>query len=298
MLTQHRARPRRGFSLVEVLLAITVTTVIGAAVTTLISRNARFFSLTAGEASARGVARTASSVLTSELRMVQDVGGISYASQNGDTITLRTPYAFGLVCNNGTPTTVSILPVDSAMNAMSTFGGWAYKNGTTYTYVDIPTVSSTLSPGTATTCTTTAGIRTLSVSGRNGVVWAISPGQAGITVGTPMFLYQRVRYVLNADSSSFRPYKSLRRQIMSGSTIVSQEELAGPLDTSSHFKYWNSTAGATSWTAPSATPAATLDSIKGVQLAFDAVALNTQPGLTPRVTKSRTSIFFRNRRAQ
>jgi prepilin-type N-terminal cleavage/methylation domain-containing protein len=299
MLNGTSASNRAGFSLAEMMIALVVASVLGASVTTFISRNSRFFNRESGEAQARSVSQGATNVLMADLRMVQDVGGVSYAAATGDTLQLRTPYAFGLICTTTSPTTVTLVPVDTAMTTNSAFGGYAFRGAASYTYVDKTTTSSpALSAGAAATCTgAPANLSTLSINGITGTITTITPGPVGQPIGTPIFLYQRVRYVLDTLNSSWRPYKSLRRQLMRGAVIVSEEELAGPFDVSSRFNYFRSVTGTPAeWQTSSATPPAVLDSIKGVELAFDAVVLNSQAGVTPRMTKTRNAIFFRNRR--
>jgi prepilin-type N-terminal cleavage/methylation domain-containing protein len=117
---------RRAMTLAEVLIALLLIGIVGAMFTKMLVAQGRFFNAQYGQRSARSVSRAPMNFLLSELRMVQDEGGVADAQADGKRIRLKVPYRFGVVCGTTTGATVaSVLPVDSAVSA--TYAGWAWR---------------------------------------------------------------------------------------------------------------------------------------------------------------------------
>ena len=130
---------RRGFTLIEFAIALIIVGIIGAAFTKLLTSQSRFFDQQTNIRKARSVARNSMNVMLSDLRMVQDSGGIDSAASDGKLIRIKVPYRFGLVCaTNGTITTVSMLPSDSSVVAMAKYGGFAWRDTLTGRYRSSP----------------------------------------------------------------------------------------------------------------------------------------------------------------
>src|SRR5690606_29287486 len=87
---------RAGFTLAEVLIALTLTAIIGAAVTGVFVSQSRFFDHQEKVGAAREVSRGALNIMMSEMRMLHQDSAIVSATDR--RITLRVPYAFGFVC--------------------------------------------------------------------------------------------------------------------------------------------------------------------------------------------------------
>jgi prepilin-type N-terminal cleavage/methylation domain-containing protein len=149
---------RKGFTLNEVMISLVILSVVGAAFTRILMYQTRYLAHETSLRTARSVARTANNVLLSDLRTVQDSGGVDSVGLGGQFIRILVPYRFGLVCaTNGFVTTVSMLPVDSATIALSVYKGFAWRDSLTGRYhyimpsdptgVDIPTT------GVGPTCT-------------------------------------------------------------------------------------------------------------------------------------------------
>ena len=124
-----RLRQRAAYTMVELLIAIMILAIVATAMTRLMVTQANFTSAQTALRGARSVSRDAYNILMTDLRMVQDSGGLTYAKK--DSIKVRVPMAFGLVCAVfGSYTTVSLVPVDSALFALGTYGGTAYRDTT------------------------------------------------------------------------------------------------------------------------------------------------------------------------
>ena len=199
---------RRGFTLIEMLLALVIGSVIGLALTKLITSQTRFFTTQQAIRDARSASRSALNVMLSDLRMVEASGGV--VSATSTDLTVRVPYAFGIVCaSTAAAMTVSLVPVDSATLANAGLSGYAWRDTTTgaYNYVD----GAVRAAGVVATCTG-ASITTLT----GGTVALLTPGPtapAVAIVGTPIFLYQRVRYYFG-NSSAITGRTGLFRQVV------------------------------------------------------------------------------------
>ena len=288
LLNRRRLRARRGFSLVELLVAFTILAILGAMLTRFLLAQSRFTEHHHALSEARMVSRHAMNVLESELRMVQDSGGVEAASSDGKSITALVPYRFGLYCGaNGGVSVMSMLPVDSLMVAEAVFAGYAWRSqGGAYT-----NVFSTTAPATASnsnTCTGTgasqAAIRTFALNGRSGAVMEVSPAAAGATKGQPVYFFQRITYEFRASGRVPGAF-GLYRRVQNGRS----EELLAPFDADARFKYW--TDGATASVA--AAPAVPL--IRGLDVVLSSQSTRTASNRTEPTTSSVVAtIFFRN----
>lgn len=297
LLTGTRARRRwaaRGFTLAEILVSLSVLSILGLAFTRLLLTQGRFSDQQAAYRSARAVSRASLNVLSSELRMVQDSGGIDSASTDGKTIRVIVPYRFGLNCGvqSGTRNVVSMLPVDSMMLAQAAYKGFAWRSAAgKYTLVfpaaplgaDAPVASTAVAKCTG-TGTGQAQIRAVTVAGRTSQVLDIRPPVSSAPVGQAVYFFQRITYSFKA-SAAFAGALGLWRKADGGT----DEELVAPFDSTARFKYW--IAGAT--TSVAAPPA--LDSIRGVDVVFAGVSSYTPVGKSAPVKSTVvTSIFFKN----
>ena len=296
MLTTMRThRSRSGFSLAEVLVALVIMGVIGAAFTRLIVAQSRFFTHEYGLRNARQVSRSSMNLLISDLRMVQDSGGVDSVSSDHRTVRVIIPFAYGLVCKTtGTQTVASLLPVDSSAVAMAKYGGYAVRSSSSgrYTYLTPSApggADSVQTYGTPTDCSGNgsgqAGIAPLTINGRVGRVVSVTPTSAGVA-GAPLFLWQKITYSFAA-SSAFPGMYGLYRSVRGNS-----EEIMAPFDTSSKFKFYVPGQD-TSQTSPGSAP---YPLVRGFDIVLNSLAPQSNPGQSPTKTQMVTAVFFQNRR--
>ena len=281
---------RAGFSLPEAIVAMVILGVISAALTRMVIEQMRFFDYTQSVRSARSAGRNSMQVLLSDMRMVEaDSAGVRAASTT--SITLRVPYRFGLVCGTASgKTTVSMLPIDSMVSSMAVYAGYAYRNRGSSGIYNYPTPSTApVASSQATLCTTTAGIKTVSMNGRTGDVLDIVPNitmdATTNVVGMSVFFYQTVTYSF-ANSTLYPGYKGLYRSVSGGTN----EELMAPFSSSSGFKFYTSGSDASSSTVPNP-----VTNITGIDVVLYAVGNRTPAGRTaPPQQQMVTSVFFKN----
>lgn len=282
----RRVKLRRGFSLAELIVAFTLVAILGTAFTRIMVSQARFSDQQNALRMARTVARQGMNILLSESRMVQDSTGVDSVASDGKLIRLIIPYRYGLNCGVvGAVNVVSMLPVDSLVNAQAVYAGWAYRNNAS-AYALVPLGSAPAASSSSTQCTTTAQIKTLTLGGRAGAVLDVSPSVATPTapVGQAVYFYQKITYEFKA-SGIFSGQTGLFRTVAGGSS----DEIVAPLDTSTRFKFWTSGAA----TSVSAAPAKEL--IRGIDIVFVGKSSYTPMGKTSQPKSTIVaSIFFKN----
>lgn len=292
-----RTRPPRAFTMIEILISLVIVGVIAGALTSLLTQQNRYFDQQTNVRRAREIARSSMNVLLSDLRMVQDSGGVDSVASDGKMIRVIVPYRFGLVCStSGTRTTVSLVPADSATVALSTYAGFAWRDSTTGRYhvitpstptgAEIPVASSHTSDCTG-SGSGQANIRTISMNGRAGTLLDLtSDAASGAYPPVPVFLWEKISYSFKA-SVVFPGKIALWRNVQGGTN----EEIMAPFDTSARFKFYE-TGDDTSRTTP---PSVAL--IRGVDVVLNAISPKVSAN-TDSTSKENlvTSIFFKNTR--
>ena len=301
MSPRHAAR--RGFTLTEILVALLIVGIIGAAMVRLILVQSRFAETQLSKRNARTVSRNAMNIMLTDLRMVEDTGGLLAASR--DSVTVRVPVAFGMICKTGGNVVLSLLPVDSAMMALASYGGWAYRDSATgvYSYTSANTIQPIANltyTGSSTDCTdSTSGPGVLSItygSRATKIVQVDAPLLGAPNPGWPAFIYQNITYKFGS-SSTFAGKIGLFRKIKSsGSPLASPgytiDEIIAPFDTSAKFRFYV----LNSDTAQSAAPT-NLRDVRGIQLVLTGSSQwNTRETGTTRTDPLVTGVFFKNRR--
>lgn len=273
-------RPRRGMTLPELLVGLTILAILGAAMVRLVLAETRNVDRLMLQRSARAVTRSTVNLLLSELRMVVPQGGVHAASDR--SLDVSVPFAMGLSCGNvAGATAVSLLPADSAalLDAAYTGHAWRPVSGA-WMFVD--SAPSLAWSGSTAACTA-SGLTTLP-GGR--VVSITPPLPASAPAGTPVFLVQRLRYWFGPSADVPGAVALLRTRVLDAVT----DELAAPFDSASRFRFFVD--GSDTATA---TPPAVLDDLRGIEL--DAVGLsprNRFGALGPERAVQRSSIFFSN----
>jgi prepilin-type N-terminal cleavage/methylation domain-containing protein len=276
-------RNRRGFTLVELLVAMTILGILGAALTKLYISQARSYDLQTQLRKARFVSRTAVNAAVSDLRMVEATGGV--VSATATQVVVRVPYAMGIVCaNTGTQTTIALFPVDSVAYATAGFSGYAWRDSLgNYTYQE---TSPQLLSDLLSVCTA-AHVTVLT----NGRVIAVKPPlpatlPAVTAVGTPVFLIQRLTYEFKA-STALPGRTALWRSV----TATSQtDELIAPFDATAKFRFFV----LNSDTAQAAVPSP-LSNMRGLELDLNSQSENSPEGTSaPKTAHLTTAVFFNN----
>lgn len=289
---------RQGFTLVELLISLVVTAIVGGALVRMVLSQARFMDQQEAWRGARNVSRGGINRMLSDLRVVESGqvnGGLIAAAAGGQDFTVRVPYAWGVLCGAAANVyTVSLLPVDSAMFAAPGYTGFALRNNTTgvYTYHTSNVLNLV---GTTVLCQNGAydSIHTMeSLNGSpTGRVVNVTR-QAGAMIPAPVrgsiiYMYRDIRYEFKASTAVPGRTGLWRTMVTGGST----EELATPFDATARVNFYvlNNT------TAQAAVPA-TLSQTRGLELVLSGASERTPGGSPgPKVANMTTSVFFENR---
>src|SRR5687768_1669578 len=285
-MTNRNARGRaRGFTLLEVLIGMIIFAIIGGLLTQLLSTQGRFFDKLGMSNAARNVSRGALNRVVSDFRMIETSGGVVAASPT--SITLRIPFAIGVVCSsNAVSTAVSMLPVDSVIYNAEGFYGYAWRNAVTgaYTYVENPAAHDKTTGANACNAVT---ITTLP----EGRAARITPMVAGSSLGTPVFLYRRIRYDFKASAAVPGKVGLFRTTIFQNGTEKS-EELVAPFSETARFRFF--VVGNNDIAQDD--PPGTLNNIRGLELHLDGASEVIASGESSVETAPfTTAVFFKNR---
>lgn len=294
----HRARA--GTTLVELVIGLVVIAIVATGLLRLLTAQNRFADSQDAMRTSRSVSRDAFNIMMTDLRMVQDTLAIQKAKP--DTITVRVPYAYGIVCGTTLGvTTVSLVPGDSAQRALATYGGVAYRDSATGIFQFSPKgLTGTLSYGTSSqrqACAdsvTGPGITQVTYRGRTDSVMAITQPVSTLTPisaalpGNPMFLWQEITYAFGPSTAYGPSKRGLYRIVTGGPT----DEIIAPFDTSAHFRFYVLNQDASQINPPS-----NLNTIRGLDLRLNAISPTTPTGSkAPKISKVMTAVYFKNRR--
>jgi len=294
----HRARA--GTTLVELMIGLVVIAIVATGLLRLLTAQNRFADSQDAMRSSRSVSRDAFNIMMTDLRMVQDTLAIQKATP--DTITVRVPYAYGIVCGTTLGvTTVSLVPGDSAQRALATYGGVAYRDSATGIFQFSPKgLTGTLNYGTSSqrqACADSVsgpGITQVTYRGRTDSVMAITQPLSTLTPisaalpGNPMFLWQEITYAFGPSTAYGPSKRGLYRIVTNGPT----DEIIAPFDTSAHFRFYVLNQDASQINPPS-----NLNTIRGLDLRLNALSPTTPTGTkAPKISKVMTAVYFKNRR--
>ena len=242
---------RRGFTLVELLIAVTLAAILGLGLTQLLVSDSRLVGRQEALMDARQVARATVNVLSVDLRMVT-AGGVVAARP--ESVTVRVPMAFGMACNRSADTMyVALLPADPGRDTTRTRFGVATRVGTGYDFS--LGEADTLSVADSTSCSS-AGVRILP-GGSMLALQRVGPGPpAALDPRALFYLYEEVTY-------RFAPSTMVpgRWGLWSRTGTEPAVELAAPLDSTSSFAFLLGTD-----LVAQTSPPANLESIRGLEL--------------------------------
>ena len=284
---------RQGFTLVELLITLIITAVVGAALLRMMVGQARFMDQQEASRSARSVARSGINRMVSDLRALETSLGVQAAAAGGQDITVRVPYAFGVICAHVAGlTTISLLPVDPTTYNEGGFSGLAWRNNAGV-YNNL--AGGAIAAGVPAVCNNGLPDRIITLPSLNGSPAGQVIQHAGAALvpapprGSLIYMYRRVRYEFKA-SVAVPGQLGLWRTVLNG-VGVPTEELAAPFaaDTRVNFYVLNNAAAQAAVPAP-------LTNIRGLELVLNGQSERPPSGTT--VVKSApvtTSVFFENR---
>ena len=244
-------RNSKGFTLVELMIAATVTGIMGVALTQMLIHNSRFVAHTEAMMNARQVARAAMNVMGAELAMVST--GAFIGVPNATSITLRVPYAFGIICAQTSQRVASMVPTDSIMYASASASGLAWRDDMSddYTFMAVSNVQPAPS-GTEMAKCTNQGISILT----DGTTIKMTITSDTLSIGDVFYLYQDVRYQF-ASSADLTGRLGLWRK----RGLDADEEILAPFDNASSFAFFVGSAA-----TAQASPPSDLTTVVGLEL--------------------------------
>jgi prepilin-type N-terminal cleavage/methylation domain-containing protein len=281
-------RARRGFTLIELLVGMVLFAIVGALFTKLLTVQGKFYDRQGMGNAARNVSRASLNRVVSDFRMIEATGGVVAATPT--SLTIRIPFAIGVMCGNGFGGTVlTLLPVDSTTYAQAPFVGYAWRNfnNGTYSYVENPATKTESDALMIAVCT--AQNVTTVPKGKVVLVTPVLPVNAGL--GTPVFLYARVRYEFK-NSLAVPGKLGLYRTTIAANGAEASEELVAPFASTASWKFFTLTGGSVALT----NPPGSLADIRGLELHLDGISENRAPGMiTEEKAPFTTAVFFKNR---
>ena len=281
---------RRGVSLLELLIATTMSICIGAAAASLLSTSTRFAERNEAQRAARLTARSAINVLVNDLRLIDPAWGVELAS--AQSVQVKAPYALAVVCDTNAKVTLAILPADSAAFFVPGYSGFGWRSTDgTYTVLAGGTfVSLAAAPASCAAAGIQAFAPPIGTPNEKTRYAAISAtARTGIRIGAVVMLYRRVRFFFapSAQPGLTGRIALWRDYLDDGATPV---ELVGPFDASAAFGFYVPGASAPQPTAPAA-----LSTIRGFQLHLPGQSDNTpRQRRAPETADLTTSVFFIN----
>ena len=304
MRTNHR-RPRRGFSLGELMISMTLIAIIGVSLTKLIVTQSRFSNKQVQQRNARSVSRGALAIMESELRAVEQStaftsgniltsAGVAIPRPSAITLVVNVPWAVGIKC---TANRIALLPIDSISTAIGIANtvGVAWRGADDrYVYDPIPTADNSGNPLDFSACTG-AGITATGVDAvpNMRMVSLTGTGASGGVAGTPIMLFYRVKYEFRPSTTVPGRIGLFRSVATSGASFGTAEELIAPFGPTAGFRYFIGTNRTPSFTVASTL---NLETISGVYLDLHGQSETRAQGQAAYETANyETSIFFRNR---
>jgi prepilin-type N-terminal cleavage/methylation domain-containing protein len=304
----RRSLIRRGFTLIEILTSLAILGIIGLGFVRLILSQSRFTEGQMAKRNARTVSRNAMNILLTDLRMVEDNGGLRFAAR--DSVTVRVPVAFGLLCQNAAGVaTMQILPVDSAMTAMGQYSGWAYRDSVDglFKYQDAgsPIPFNSITAGTTSVCTDNTivlGVQGPGIEAMTYTIGGVTRSSKVIQVsdpspivgtpkpGWPIMVYQQITYQFGS-STAYPGRRGLFRKLRQNGATPIIDEIIAPFDTSAKFRFY----ALNSDVATDAVPA-DINTVRGLELVLAGSSPRAQQGQKSAEQALVTGVFFKNRR--
>ncbi len=214
MLTMHSPSRRAGFTLIELVIAMVLMSLVGGAIVKLLLRQSRFYNSTTDMIQTRQQLRQAAAMLPSDLRGISSVGGDIF-SMSDSALEFRSTFGSSVVCVNAAPGLLSTVPVVLASGAtMTNWSRLPVVGDSIAVYNNGPPVGWSLARITGRTPVTTNAANGCPVATgltRAGDITATNPSYqltllpaaaATIPVGAGIRFVRRVRYRLFRDTDN------------------------------------------------------------------------------------------------
>ena len=115
---RRSARPRRGYTLVELMIAMTMLGIMGTLVAQIMMSQQRFFQRLSEQTNVRRELRNTLGTLPTELRGLSTVGG-DLTSFGATSLTFRSTIGSSIVCDKTSSTSIDVPPIDAARTSLS-----------------------------------------------------------------------------------------------------------------------------------------------------------------------------------
>jgi prepilin-type N-terminal cleavage/methylation domain-containing protein len=207
MIRRRGKRARRGFTLIEMMIAIVLTVLVMGALMIALVRQQRFYTGAAQLLDARSQVRQASAILPNDIRALSTVGGDIVAMDETELV-VRATYGSSVICaiSGGN---VIVPPVDPAAGNVVTFWSAVPATGdTVFIFNEGPTtnasddswaageIGNTVTWETG-TCPTSTGLTTAADASKSLLKFnLVNALPADVTVGAPMRYVRRAVYRL------------------------------------------------------------------------------------------------------
>jgi type II secretory pathway pseudopilin PulG len=239
------AARRSGFTLVEAIVSLTLSSVLIVLVSSVFLVQNRYFALQIARTAAQDNARAVTEMVASEIRSVTK-GGVALAENK--RLVVRSPMVMGVVCASGAgpTTTVHLDGGDAGVTAADVAGlaqrnaltgAWTYSDGTTWASVRLP-------GGTPAAACKANGADTVGAYKEFVNLSGTAPA-----LGTVIMLYRKVEYKFAA--SGMTPGSTALFRGAYGGTLV---EFATGVDTTAQFQYRTTTSTYANSVLPLALP--------------------------------------------
>jgi prepilin-type N-terminal cleavage/methylation domain-containing protein len=245
-MRDHAGR-RRGFTLIEIMIAVTLLGIIGSILTAVLVRQQRFHRAVAQVTDARARMRDIATILPTDLRSIstagRDILGISDTS-----IQFRAFVGSAIVCNYATTTVIELPPQELASgDVLASWINPPQPNDIAYLYDSgveagnqddswgVFTITDTTSESNSAWCPVASGFTTAADNSarRYKITLSTAPNQARVEKGAPIRFAREVRYsvYLASDANWYVGFQACTPNASYGTagTCGSREVLAGPV---------------------------------------------------------------------
>ena len=247
--TVTRGRGRRGITLIELLVTITVLAIVGASLSTILTRQQRFYRDAAETVVVRRELRGGAALLPTDLRAISTAGGDLLAAA-ATQFAARATIGSGVVCAVG-PQSLDLVPLDLSTNTLTAWYATPQASDTLFVFnegagtgatddtwwktsVVATSMDAAFCPGTPYVAAADAGLPKIRLDITAGV-----PPE--VTVGTVVRITRPVRYSLFQPSASSEWYLGYEEH--DGRSWSAVAPVAGPLTATggARFLYYDTT---------------------------------------------------------